>query len=246
MPLSDSSWKLLLSVAGTAGVCALVYYLATDGVDDAKLDEMISMNEEKEARRASALSYSKEQVRQLLDELNESRVAIKAQMSALSTAMIERPLSIQETYKHLKDTLPVDPLERHALTPEDLPVLFETFKDDAEIRDALHRMMDNPPPTSGKPISVEKVIRVHRYMVEEFDTVAKTFLGLRDRKTYDPKIVTLAAQAILASKVEAKFGLSSEEIDAAVMQNYKGLGEHPEFNSLNEGLRHTLIKLTSP
>merc|ERR1712137_223384 len=215
------------------------------GIDDAKLDEMISMHEEKEARRASALSYSKEQVRQLLDELNESRVAIKAQMGALSKAMIEKPLSIQETYKHLKETLPGDPLEKHALTPEDLPVLFETFKDDGEIREALHRMMDNPPPTSDKAISVKKVIQVHHYMVEEFDTVAQTFLALEDRRTYDPKIVTLAAQAILASKVEARFGMSSEEIDAAVMLNYKSLGEHPKFNSLNEELRRTLIKLTS-
>jgi len=213
---------------------------------DAKLDEMISMNEEKEARRASALSSSKEQFRQLLDELNESRVAIKVQMSALSKAMIEKPLSIQETYKHLKETLPVDPFEKHALTPEDLPVLIETFKDDAGIMEALHRMMDNTSPTSDKTISVKKIIQVHHYMVEEFDAVAKTFLGLRDRKTYDPKIATLAAQAIIASKVEAKFGMSSEEIDAAVMMNYKSLSEHPEFNSLNEELRRTLMKITGP
>ena len=41
-----------------------------------------------------------------------------------------------------------------------------------------------------------------------------------DRESYDPKTVTLTAQSLVGAKVEEKFGLTSEDIEHAVMRHH--------------------------
>ena len=41
-----------------------------------------------------------------------------------------------------------------------------------------------------------------------------------DRESYDPKTVTLTAQSLVGAKVEERFGLTSEDIEHAVMRHH--------------------------
>merc|ERR1719476_684976 len=92
-------------------------------------------------------------------------------------------------------------------------------------------------------ITVKKIIDVHKFMLEELEKLVKNFQTLPNKESYDMKTVTIAAQACVGSKVEGRFGITSEDIEAAVLVHHTTLATDQEFASVNIQIQHTTGRL---
>merc|ERR1719343_1890391 len=92
-------------------------------------------------------------------------------------------------------------------------------------------------------ITVKKILDVHMFMLDELERLVKKFQDVQDKDQYDMKTVTIAAQAIIGSKVEQAFGITSEDIESAVLMYHTVLATNQDFASININIQHTMAKL---
>merc|ERR1712113_599966 len=92
-------------------------------------------------------------------------------------------------------------------------------------------------------ITAKKVIEAHVFMMEELEDLLDTFSKLPDMGSYDRTNVIIVAQAILGSRIEAKFGVTMEDIESAVLMNHTILATHQEFAGINIKMKHAMGKL---
>merc|ERR1712232_143605 len=92
-------------------------------------------------------------------------------------------------------------------------------------------------------ITVKKIVEVHNFMLEELEKLVAYFQKVANKDTYDLKTVTIAAQAMVGSKVVDKFGITSEEIEGAVLMNHTVLATDQEFGKINGRIQDTMAKL---
>merc|ERR1712217_570318 len=92
-------------------------------------------------------------------------------------------------------------------------------------------------------ISVKKVVEVHKFMLKEFEKILDLFMTLPNKESYDTKITIIVAQAIMGMNVEQKFGLTSDEIESAVLMYHTMLATDQEFANVNIQIQHAMGKL---
>jgi len=240
--------KLLLAAGGTAGVCALVYYLLRK--EDAGERSTRSLDEDekrKDVKRGKPRveEITKEQVQQVLQEIIQSQDQMKTYMKDLTKELSSKQMTFEQTYQRVKEVQPNDPLEKYSLSMMDFDQLLDKHQSDPAVRDAIAKIMGVPPPfgtVSGKvqTITVQKILDVHQFMLEELDKLVKYFQDVSNKGSYDMKTVTIAAQAIIGSKVEQKFGVTSEDIESAVQMHHTVLATDREFEQINVKLQHTM------
>merc|ERR1712226_1845827 len=139
-------------------------------------------------------------------------------MKDLTKELLSKVLTFEETYQRVKKLQPSDPLEKYGLSMMDFDQLLDKHQSDPTVREAIAKIMGAPNPQSVtservQAINVKKILDVHRLMLEELESFVKHFQELQNKEQYDMKTVTIVAQAIIGSKVEQKFGITSEDIE---------------------------------
>jgi len=245
-----ADWKKLLIAAGSAaGVCAVLYYVLREekrasakvGGDD---------NNDKKARgvKASVDEISKEQVLQILQEIIKSQEIMKGYMKDLTKELRSKTLTFEQTYTRVKDVQPKDPLEKYGLSMMDFDQLLDKHQRDPPVREAIAKIMGVPSPGTAtnekvQAITVRQIIDVHTFMLAELENVVKYFQNIQNKTSYDMKTVTIAAQALVGSKVEDKFNITSEDIESAVLIHHTMLATDQEFAKININIQHAMGKL---
>merc|ERR1719282_637765 len=97
--------------------------------------------------------------------------------------------------------------------------LLDKHQGDPHVREAIAKIMGAPSSNDGaksweeqnrlRSITVEKIIDVHNYMLEQLEATVQQFERLPGKDKYEMKTVTIVAQAIVGSKIEARFQISS-------------------------------------
>lgn len=245
-------WKRLLLVAGgAAGACAVLYYLLREEAEAGKEAVVAEDDEKKKApRRPRVEEISKEQVVQILDQIIKSQEQMKVKMKEITKHLLANKMTFEETYNRVKDVQPSDPLEVHGLSMQDFDTLLDRHSSDPGVREAIQTIMGAPSPGSGEggasggqDISVKNLVEVHKQMHEELETLVKDFQNMPNKERYDLKTVTIAAQALVGTKVQERFGYSTEDIEAAVLQNHCELAKDQEFAMINMQIQQTMGKL---
>lgn len=238
--------KLLVAAGGAVGVAALVcYLLKEDGGESAKT--VVAADEKKKAGPLVD-QVTKEQVVQILQEIIKSQEQMKGYMKSLTQELMKDSLSFEQTYKKVKEVQPDDPLDKYGLTMMDFDQLLDKYQGDDKVRDLIGKIMGAPHASSCesekvKAITVQKIIDVHNFMLEELDRLNNAFQELPKKASYDMKAVTIAAQAIVGSKIEHKFGITSEDIESAVLNFHTTLATDQEFHAINIKIQYTMSKL---
>lgn len=246
-----ADWKkLLLAAGGTVGVCAVLYYLLKE---EKKATRQIagddSTDKKKErGQKPSVDEISKEQVRQILQEIIKSQDQMKGYMKDLTQELLTKSFTFEQTYNRVKEVQPSDPLEKYNLTMQEFDQLLDKHQSDPSVRDAIAKIMGAPAPgaTTNEKVqatTVKQIIDVHVFMLAELENVVKYFHGLSNKDSYDMKTVTIAAQAIVGSKIEEKFNITSEDIESAVLTYHSLLATNQEFAQVNVNIQHTMGKL---
>jgi hypothetical protein len=236
--------KILLIGGGAAGVAAVLYYLLREEQHQVARPERELAVEAPSKKGA----ISKEQVRQILQDIISAQELMRGYMKDLTRESRNKAMTFQEIYQRIKSVQPSDPLEDHGLTMADFDALLETHQTDQVVREAITKIMGAPSPGSQesqqvKDISVAKIIDVHRFMQKELNNLVEEFLALPSRESFDMKTVAIAAQAMVGARVEQEFGYSSEDIEGAVLQKHSALAEDRKFGAINHEIQQAMAKL---
>eukprot|EP00441_Pelagodinium_beii_P036344 CAMPEP_0197642878 /NCGR_PEP_ID=MMETSP1338-20131121/16400_1 /TAXON_ID=43686 ORGANISM="Pelagodinium beii, Strain RCC1491" /NCGR_SAMPLE_ID=MMETSP1338 /ASSEMBLY_ACC=CAM_ASM_000754 /LENGTH=251 /DNA_ID=CAMNT_0043216065 /DNA_START=49 /DNA_END=804 /DNA_ORIENTATION=- len=242
-------WKKILLLAGaTAGSAAVLWYLLKEDKSAGKLAASSEDERRRLAAKPSVEEITKEQVRQILKEIINSQDQMKGFIKELTQELLSQSLSFDETYKKVRAVQPKDPLESHGLSMTDFDKLLDKYQQDPDVRDSIAKIMGAPSPSNMasekvQSISVRKVIEVHNFMLQELEKLVEDFQKVPGKEGYDMKTVTIAAQAIVGSKIEAKFGLTSEDIESAVLMYHANLATDQDFAQVNIKIQHAMGKL---
>lgn len=246
--MSDATQKMLLVAGAAAGAAAILYCLTQD---DSKAKPKAVLEGDKEAPasgKSKVEEISKETVQKILTEIIESQETMKTCMKELTKKLRAENLSFEQTYDKVKEVQPSDPLENYKLSMMEFDQLLDKYQSDPMVREAISKIMGAPNPnamTSEKVqgITVKVIIEVHTFMLQELETLVDKYQGMQKTRDLDMKTVTIVAQAIVGAKMEQKFGITSEDIESAVLMYHTMLATDQEFANINMKIQHTMGKL---
>lgn len=233
---------------GAAGVAAVLYCLMKD---DGKVKKKAVALESKDARASGSKmeDISKEDVQMILKEIIDSQEKMKGYMKDLTMELRAKNLTFEQTYQRVTEVQPSDPLEKHKLSMMEFDQLLDKYQSDPMVREAIAKIMGAPNPSSVasekvQGITVKDIIKVHTFMLEELENLVEKYQGMQKKNSeLDMKTVTIVAQAIVGAKMEEKFGMTSEDIESAVLMYHTMLATDQEFANINAKIQHTMGKL---
>lgn len=246
--MSEANWqKLLLAAASAAGAAAVLCYLMKE--EPKKKDS--KAQESKDAPSGGKMKvedFTKEAVQKILKEIIESQELMKGYMKDLTKELRSKNMTFDETYDRVRKVQPTDPLEKHQLTMMEFDQLLDKYQSDPAVREAIAKIMGTPNASSVasekvQGINVKTIIEVHTFMLKELEELVVKYKGMQQKKDLDMKTVTIVAQAIVGSKIQDKFDITSEDIESAVLMYHTMLATDQEFANINLKIQHTMSKL---
>eukprot|EP00440_Ansanella_granifera_P058387 gb/GFBE01063285.1/.p1 GENE.gb/GFBE01063285.1/~~gb/GFBE01063285.1/.p1 ORF type:complete len:255 (+),score=85.66 gb/GFBE01063285.1/:1-765(+) len=242
-------WKKMLLVAGGAlGAGAVLWYVLKED-KSGKKPAVGSQDDKRRWKVRTAEEVTKEQLHEILKEIIQSQEQMKSYTKVLTQELLSNSLTFDQVYQKVRQVLPKDPLEEHGLSMMDFDKLIGKYAQmDTDVREAITKIMGAPSPGAVasekvQSISVKKVIDVHHFMLKEMEAVVAELEKSPDIKSYDMKPVTIAAQAIVGSKIEKQFGITSEDVEGAVMMYHANLATDQDFAQVNIRIQHAMGKL---
>lgn len=236
--------KWIAVAYGVCGAGVFLYVLYRKGVL-----RRITCGDKKKRLKIKVEDMTKEQVHQMLLEIIKSQDQITHNAKVVTKECLQTSLSFEQTYQSLKELQPENPLKQNGLSEEDFTQLLQIHQHDPSVREAFARIMGAPNPSNSASDRVQKVtvrliIEIHRFMYEILENLTKYFLAKPDKGSYDMKIVVVAVQCLVGSKIEAKFSMTSEELESAVLNNHTMLAMDEHFRTVSLDIQNTMKKLT--
>lgn len=227
MSSSSICWqKVVAVVGGSAAAAALLWHL----------------HQQRALAAAAALPTNR--ALKVLKEIQESQEHMKELMKDLVQQLMASDLTFEETYKLALELQPEDPLAKHGLTLHEFDELLQETHDEPCVREAMAAHTEQGEPSSKvSDCTVAEMVEIHRYMLDELRKVVADVQ--KDTCAYEIKTVMIAAQAIVGAKVEAKFGYSTEDIEACVHHMHTALSVDPDFATVNVHMQGAMNELMS-
>merc|ERR1712151_269880 len=136
--------------------------------------------------------------------------------------------------------------EKRGLSMADLEGPIQKNQNDPAIMQTMALLM-GPDPNSvaspsekAKSITTEKITEINAFMLSELQQFIKYFHSLAGKTTYDMKTVVAATQAMLDSKVTAKFNVETEDMEGAIMANQNKLVRDAAFLETHQKIQETM------
>jgi len=239
-------WKQALMAAGAAaGVAAVLHYLLKEEEES----ESKVLAAQLGGTGAGEASSELEMIHMVLAELLGSQDKMKSAMKDLTKDLLAAPHTFAEAYQKVQTVQPSDPLEKCGLSMEAFDQMVSKHQNDPVVREAIMRMMGAPTPSTKAPsvnameITVKTLIDVHKFMAEGLTAIVADVEDTPNKASLDGKTAMMAAQTIVAAKVEAKFDVTSEDLEAAVIANQEKLQNSQEFAMVSQEMQTVMTKL---
>lgn len=241
---SSGKWKTLAVAGGGVAVAAALLYVLRKANRTAKADEP----KEVSSAKPRLEEVTKEEVQQILQEIIVLQDQMKSFIKTFTDEMMSNILTFEQTYARVREVHPPDPLVKYGLSTMDFDQLLEKHQNDPKVREAIAKIMGAPTQdacASGhvQAITVSKIKEIHAFLLEELENVLREFDKLPNKDAFDLKTVTIAAQAIVNTKIREKFDITSEDVESAVLLNHTVLATDQAFTTLNIKIQHIMGKL---
>jgi len=235
----------MLAGLGAAGVAAALYYCMKDSK---KQISSAPVSKDAPVAGRKVEDITKEVTQNILKEIIESQDKMKGYMKELTKELRSKKLTFDETYKRVREVQPTDPLEKHNLSMMEFDQLLDKYQGDPNVRESIAKIMGAPNPTNTmsekvQSITVKEIIKIHTFMHEELEKLTAEYEQKKNHSELDAKTVTIVAQAIVGAKMEEQFGITSEDIENAVLMYHTILATDQEFANINTNIQHTMGKL---
>ncbi|VWU50027.1 conserved protein, unknown function [Hepatocystis sp. ex Piliocolobus tephrosceles] len=240
------NWKKVLGVAGgAAAVVAITYMLMKD--DDNPDEE----NNEKDGKKKKDSKLSKDSNRiiradtmtredllQLLKEMLTLQTDMKNVVKDLTEVAKKNNYDFMAVYNIAKTYNTTDPLGKYQIEMQEFDNVVESYNFDPEVKEAVSKLMSAPENyyanmSDAKILSVEKIIEIHHFMLNELYKIDPEFKKIPNRNELDPKLIALVVQSIVSAKVAEGFNLTSEDVEASIAHQHYALASDMEFSKIN-------------
>lgn len=244
------TWKHVAVVAGSAAAMGLLlYYLLKKEEKNKKKNSNSQMQsaEMPKNKRINVHDVTKEEVLLVLRDILRSQDKMKLIMKNLTKEILQNNLNFEKTYARVKEIQPEDPLEEYGISVNDFDSLLDKYQYDPNIKEEIGRIMGAPSLQSEIPftknISKDEIVEVHEFMLKVLSELVDAFKKSPNKQDYDMKIATIAIQALVGARVEDKFKLSSDEIEASVLHHHNSLLADNNFSQLNIQMQNVMSDL---
>jgi hypothetical protein len=228
-------WTKLLALAGgAAATAALVYYLLQDEPAGGSA-----------AGGAKPGEMDKKELLKLLNEIVASQSDMSNLMKEITDVVLKENLTFEQVYQRVKARQPRDPLEKRGLSIQDFDAMLDTHQNDDEVKKVITEIMTagNVKQGASSPVPIADIIQVHEFMCKELQQIVDEYKKLDNKDSYEKKTLTIAAQAIVASRVQKTYNYTSEQIEACVLANHEKLSQDAKFTTLSIQMQQTMGQL---
>lgn len=214
------------------------------GVGEHKEPKALAHKPERQTSVQGGAEFSKEQVAQVLREIEATQETMRARLKDLGKTL-KPGVTFEETCKQVQALQPEDPLEKRKLSMEDLDRLLEKFQGDPDVQKGVARVMGTPglggvsAPPGAKVVPVRDLIAAQAFMLEELEKLGANSAAA----AYDARTVTLATQALVGARMEKRLGLTSDDVEGAVLAHHAQLAADQEFTMINVRMQAAMEKL---
>eukprot|EP00389_Voromonas_pontica_P001803 GDKH01002703.1.p1 GENE.GDKH01002703.1~~GDKH01002703.1.p1 ORF type:complete len:249 (+),score=78.91 GDKH01002703.1:150-896(+) len=239
--MQNVDWgKLAIVAAGATAVGAIVWYCLREDKDDVATGPRGGLSGESEMTRDRVVA--------ILDEIIKSQETIQKLMRQMAQDLAKSELSFDDVYNRVHAAQPDDPLEKAGLKMPEFDAVLDKFKDDPAVKVAISKIMGAPTPDSAsspavQQVTKQRILEIHAFMLEALGSLVNEYQSQANTAKYNMKTVTIAAQAIVGARTEKKFGLSTEQVEAAVLLHSQTLANDHEFARLNMQMQQTMARL---
>ncbi len=202
------------------------------------------------SRKRVVDSISKEQVIEIIDEIAEAQNQMRRITQSAIEEVIAKKLNFDQTFELCLKSQPVDPLRKYDLTTGDFDNLLDREQHDPRVRQKLAKIMGLVESEGGaigsakpiKPIDMAKLIEVHDFMLDQLKKVAVELEPRMHKGDIDMRALAIAAQVLVGAKVQDRFGVETDDIEAALIQHHENLSSDKHFGEINEEIQGLMAK----
>lgn len=180
-------------------------------------------------------------------------------MKQLTADVLEKKLSVIQTYESIQAQPIGDPLEDYGLSIAGFDALLERFAADtgneeylsiirtAEIHDAITEIVQGgqtvTTDTATKHISEELVIILNRDMRDKLKEVINELQTHVPRAKYYPRAASLTAQAMVTAFIKTKHDVTDSDVENAMVVHGLALSGSDEFIEINKEIQNLMNQL---
>lgn len=232
MGVADHTKGIALAF-GAATAASVLFYLHKKG----KLASLYKCCGSKCGSQKQKKDLSKDELLVILSEVAASQEKMKALMTKLIAEALARDNpTMTEMYDIVNEQTPDDPLEKVGLSVDQFDSILNDYQGDSDVNTAIMKLMGgesetkkNKPSQKVKAFTSAKLIELHKFMLEELNAVLPE---AEKMKSADKKNVAVSAQAIVGAKVQAKYGLTPDDVDACIQIHQQTLETSETFATI--------------
>ncbi|ORM40087.1 uncharacterized protein BXIN_1321 [Babesia sp. Xinjiang] len=243
--------KAMVMTGAAVAVAWLVYYLVKDEEPEDDCDLYKKEYGAGVMNSASSIveKLSRADVLDLLAKIAVSQEKAKTLIKTLVKELIENDFkeTMEELYQRIVNEVPIDPLKTKGLTLFDLDYLVERYQNDPAVRAHIMRMINLPQgdvEEDETDIPADDVVAVYEFMLAELQNLQTTQQPLTAQPELNTNAASLTVQAIIAAKVQDKFGYTSIQIDRAITNHQGELGMNTKFARLAMQIQSEMTEIT--
>lgn len=192
---------------------------------------------------------SRDDVLELLREIVHVQKELSATMQDVIQRIISENLSVDDTYELVAKNQPEDPLEKNGLSIADFDALLDRFASDEEVHAAIVEVVQGPDQTTAATapsggsgnatLTVDRIVEINLTMLAKFRSVIEHFKEMlkSNPNKYNPRTVSITAQAVVGAHVQREFSVSAEDVERAMLVHQLELSMRQDFLQANDDIQ---------
>lgn len=253
MRASQSSRVTVATTVALGVAAALAWYFLRREPTESTASKLTAAASEKK-KKIDVSNATQAEVLQILEAVASSQEVMKQVMKSLSEDLYKdlksgkSSLTFEEVYDKVAAAVPPDPLESAGIQMNEFDRMLDKYSTDTEVRWAIDRIMGgtsppDPAENSSSELSLEKIIEIHKYMLQQLKDVVNQVKNSPGGKAADLRAATVTAQVIVSAKVMDKFGITSEAVEHAVYVQQYALSVSEEFTQCTMEIQSAMSEL---
>lgn len=182
------------------------------------------------------------QVIGILKEIHESQRRNREGLHKITHKLAEGDMSLKRACDLVSAMPDDDPLKSHGISVEDFDMILERFQQDKEVNTLVDKLLEAPTSRDIEPVPFDLLLEMHKFMLSELQQISDETEG---SPAYSHKVISLAVQAAVTARAEAKFKIPNERVEASTAHHFDAMNSHHEFSEVIMQIQVIISRIVS-